>query len=93
MLIGTVNNIPRFKKEQDPERKPRYFSFIKHENKSYFFHVSQFNGEWLDFVKLVEANKKDGIKVMFEIDDSGDDGKLKAKNVSLLEFSSNDLMG
>jgi len=84
MLIGIVNHIPRFKETEDPDKKPRYFAFVRAEGKSYFFHVSQYKGDWHEFVKIVEAaNKQEGVKVSFEINENKD-GKLQAKNVSLL---------
>lgn len=82
-MLGVVNSIPRFKEADDPQRKHRYFAFVKADGKSYFFHVSQYQGDWMEFAKQVEVNGREkGTLVSFDIDDS-EPGKLRAKNVRL----------
>jgi len=76
-MIGTINYIPVFE-----DKKPRYFAFVKYEGKSYFFHVSQFNGTWMELVKKVRETKN--VKVEFGIDDTEPE-KLRAKNVSIVD--------
>lgn len=78
-MIGTINYIPVFE-----DKKPRYFAFVKYEGKSYFFHVSQFNGTWMELVKKVRETKN--VKVEFEIDNTEPE-KLRAKNITIVEVS------
>lgn len=80
MLTGKITNIPRFK----TDKKPRFFGFVQYDGKSYFFHTSQLaNGleEWDEIISLV--TKKREATVDFEIDEPGENGQLRAKNIQL----------
>lgn len=75
MPIGKINRIPIFEKD----KKPRYFAFI---DDKYFFHVSQYKGNWRDLVNLMKESAP--VTVKYEIDEPGPKGELRAKDVELV---------
>jgi cold shock CspA family protein len=82
MLTGVIKNVPRFK----TDKKPRFFGFIQYDGQSYFFHTSQLTNGLDDWnVIVAQVEKKRECKVQFEIDEPGDKGELRAKNVTLIK--------
>ena len=45
---------------------PKSFGFIRSDNKEYFFHRQDFNGDWNELTELF-ANSKQRVEVSFEV--------------------------
>lgn len=73
-MIGKITRIPVFEKD----KKPRYFAFI---DDKYFFHVSQFKGEWKSLISAIALGP---VEVKFEQDIDGPKGELRAKDVEMV---------